>query len=168
MPTNWNLIVQGNISLLWCQWSMQPENSDKSVGQLLREFHTQYSNVAPLNIGSLLMASYILFVYPQQAEYNNVDFSRIDFTGFQIHEGTPTSEPITFCRRIRNGLTHGRFTLNEDHIELTDKKQDGSDPFRATISFTAFGDFINAFMSEVKNQHFERKKLRTGKCSARR
>jgi len=44
--------------------------------------------------------------------------------------------------------------LNGDQIELCDQKKDGKDPFRSTISIGAFGEFINEFMHEVKNQHF--------------
>lgn len=156
MPTtDWNLIVQGNISLLWCLWSMQPENCEKTLSKLLHEFHSQYSNVKPLNIGSLLMASYILFVYPQQTEFDSIDFSRVDTNSFTVHEGTSKENKQRFCSRIRNGLTHGRFAVNSDQIELTDQRQDGSDPFRTTITVGAFGEFINNFMHEVKRQHFE-------------
>lgn len=157
MPnTDWNLIVQGNISLIWCQWANDPRNRDKTVGQLLAEFHQRYT-VAPLNIGSLLMASYILFVYPQQAEFENADFARIDTSKFIVSKGTPNTEHKRFCSRIRNGLTHGRFTVNGEQIELCDQKNDGSDPFCTTISVGDFGQFISAFMLEMKNQHFDRR-----------
>ena len=157
MPeTDWNLIIQANISLIWSQWSIDPKNRDKTIGKLLREFRKQYI-VPPLNIGSLLMAAYILFVYPQQAEFDKVDFERISTDGFYVHEGTPTTESRRFCSRIRNGLSHGRFKVGDNQIELTDQQRDGRDPFRATIQIDKFGEFINQFMSEVKKQYFERK-----------
>ncbi|MBN2375539.1 MAG: hypothetical protein JXD22_04005 [Sedimentisphaerales bacterium] len=154
--TNWDLIVQGSISLLWCQWSKKPENKDRSMGEVLEEFKEKYSNVEPLNIGTLLMASYILFVYPQQAEFDKADFSHIDTDKFIVHYGTQNTEKKRFCSRIRNGLTHGRFTVNGDQIELCDKKADGTDQFRSTIYVGDFGNFINGFMHEIKNQHFGR------------
>ncbi len=46
--TDWNLIIQGNISLIWCQWATDPKNRDKIIGQLLDEFQQQY-RVTPLN-----------------------------------------------------------------------------------------------------------------------
>ena len=151
--TDWNLIVQGNISLLWCEWSMKPEHQDKPMKDVIEEFRKQFSNVLPLNIGTLLMASYILFVYPQQTEFNAIDFSQIDTSKFVVHQGTSSTETKRFCSRIRNGLTHGRFMVNSNQIELCDQKRDGKDQFRSTISIGAFGDFINKFMHEVKNQH---------------
>lgn len=158
MPkTDWNIIVQGSISLLWCQWSTKPENMNKSLGQLLDEFRTRYSNVEPFNIGTLLMWAYILFVYPQQAEFDAFDFSRVDTNSFTVHEGTPNTNKKRFCSRIRNALTHGRFAVNADQIELTDQKQDGADKFQTTITIANFGDFINSFMHEAKSQHFKRK-----------
>ncbi len=101
------------------------------------------------------MAAFILFVYPQQTEFEQVDFGRINIDGFHVHEGTPTSNPKRFCSRIRNGLSHGRFRLADGQIELTDQKRDGSDSFCTTISVGKFGDFINQFMLEAKNQHFK-------------
>jgi hypothetical protein len=157
MPTtDWDIIIKGNISLLWCQWSTNPKNGDKKLSELLKEFHSQYNNIDPLNIGSLLMASYILFVYPQQSEFNSFDFSRVDTNHFTVHQGTSTTNKDRFCSRIRNALAHGRFAVNLDQIELSDQKTNGSDPFRTTILLVHFGEFINNFMDEVKRQHFER------------
>jgi len=135
---------------------MQPDNQEKTLRQLLQEFSVKYSNVSPLNIGSLLMASYILFVYPRQAEFDATDFSKIETSKFVVHQGTANSDKKRFCSRIRNGLTHGRFVITGDEIELCDQKNNGSDQFRSTIRVCDFGDFINGFMHEVKNQHFRR------------
>jgi len=126
------------------------------MGQVLDDFLKEYRNVSPFNPGLLLMASYILFVYPQQAEFEAINFLRIDTDKFIVHQGTPNTDKKRFCSRIRNGLTHARFTVNGDQIELCDKKKDGTDQFRSTISVGDFGNFINGFMHEVKNQHFER------------
>lgn len=155
MPTtDWNLIIQGNISLLWCQWCMDPMNRTKTLSTLLEEFYTQYQNVEPLNIGTLLMAAYILFVYPQQTEFENINFDAVPTGDFNVVTGTLTTEKKRFCARIRNSLAHGRFAVHSDLITLTDQKPDGKDKFEANISVTKFGIFINEFMHEVKNKHY--------------
>ncbi|MGV6938645.1 hypothetical protein ACWA2B_24955 [Paenibacillus sp. CMM36] len=64
---NWNLILQGNISLLWIQETMKPENKDKKVGELLDTFVNKNKGCSVSNIGSLIMASYLLLVYPKEA-----------------------------------------------------------------------------------------------------
>jgi hypothetical protein len=71
---------------------MEPEHQDKLMKDVIEEFKKKFSNVLPLNIGTLLMASYILFVYPQQTEFDAIDFSQINTGKFVVHEGTSSTE----------------------------------------------------------------------------
>lgn len=155
--TDWDLVIQGNISLLWCEWCLRYENKDKTIGEALKIFSQKYENILPINVGLLLMASYLLFVYPQQTDFDNIDFDKIDINQFDVHEGTPKTDKKRFCSRIRNSLTHSRFGLHGERIEFHDQRNDETDKFRASISIKDFGNFINNFMFEVKDQHFKRK-----------
>ncbi len=154
--TDWNLIIQGNLSLIWCQLCMKPENKDKTIKQLLNDFKSTYESIEPLNIGSLFMASYILFVYPKESDYKAIDFSKIDTSCFTVKEGTSNSNKDRFCCRIRNSLTHSRFSIEGDRISFLDYKKNEKDLFKASISIHKFGEFINNFMHEVKKQYFQR------------
>lgn len=133
---------------------MNPSNRAKTLATLLDEFHSQYQNVPPLNIGSLLMAAYILFVYPQQSEFENMNFDTVSINDFTVATGTPTTQKRRFCSRIRNALAHGRFTVCDGLITMSDQRQDATDRFEARISVINFGKFINGFMQTVKNHHF--------------
>jgi len=156
--TDWELIIKADISLLWCEFSMRFENHDKCLGQVLCEFARQYAGTYPLNVGTLLMASYILFVYPQQTAFEAIDLAKIDTSGFKVHYGTPARDKRRFCSRIRNSLSHGRFwvEVEKKQIRFRDhrvvKGFNDADEFAATISITDLGEFINRFMLEVKQQ----------------
>ena len=102
------------------------------------------------------MGAYILFVYPQQAEFEATDFSKIDTSRFDVQEGTEANNKQRFCSRIRNSLAHGRFNLRCNDIEFEDQRHGGTDRFRVKIGIKDFGDFINSFMQEVKNQYFRK------------
>jgi len=151
---------------MWCQWAMDEKNWGKTVGQLLKEFN-ENEGVKPLNVGTLVMAAYPLFVYPQQTEFEKIDFSQINTSRFTVLTGKPTDPTADrkyFCRRIRNAVAHGNFKIVEDQvkdqIEFVDytfdkKSKQPKDFFKATITTLDFGAFINNFMSEVKRQYFQ-------------
>ncbi|HMQ03801.1 MAG TPA: hypothetical protein PKD26_07785 [Pyrinomonadaceae bacterium] len=149
--TDWSLIVQGNISLLWIQETLN--RKDKKVEEILIDFRNRYEGLDPLNPGLLMMASYLLFVYPQQAEFEALDFSRIKTGDFEVKEGTSTADARRFCSRIRNSLTHARFELIDERIEFRDERS-GNDLFHATVEISKFGEFVNDFFFEAIRQHF--------------
>ncbi|MCC5848349.1 MAG: hypothetical protein JJU29_09660 [Verrucomicrobia bacterium] len=160
IKTDWNIVVQSNISLIWCQWALDPTYEKKTIGELLVEFREKYK-IDPLNIGSLIMAAYPLFVFPQQAEFNAINFSEIDLSSFTVTEGTNTTDPKRFCSRIRNSLAHARFKVEQNNISFYDQTKNGGDNFSASISIQRFGSFINEFMLEVKNQFFLNEKTKS-------
>jgi len=164
--TNWNLIIQAHLSLDWCHRAMDPKHKDKTVGQLRDDFKKEYEGVEPLNVGTLIMAAYPLFVYPEQTEFEKIDFSKINTSRFTVLTD-PTADGKNLCRRIRNALAHGNFKIVEgqivegqiveDQIEFIDyeihkKSKQKINHFKATIATRDFGNFINNFMFTVKQQ----------------
>ncbi len=143
---------------------MEPENKDKTVGQLRDEFKKQNEGLEPLNVGTLVMAAYPLFVYPEQTEFEKIDFSKIDTSRFTVLIGKPTDPTAdrekNLCKRIRNALAHGNFKIVEDQIEFIDyvldkKSKQKINFFKATIAIRDFGKFINDFMFTIKRQYFQ-------------
>ena len=156
--TDWNILVRGYLSLIWCQKCVDSKNSKKCVAELLEEFEHKYEGVSPLNIGTLISASYICLMYPQQTEFEEMDFATIDIGSFNVTVGNaPDSKYL--CRRIRNSLAHARFTINssDDIIIFRDQKPEGTDKFEAKISISKYGDFLNEFFFCAKEQFFKRK-----------
>lgn len=162
IKTDWNLIIQGNISLLWNQECLKPENRKKTIEELLSEFRLKYENCGILNCGTLFMATYLLFVYPKEKEFESCDKSNLKTDAFKITDNDYVKNKIVdssyIVRRIRNSLAHGNFTIEEDVITFEDwvpnEKELKPDYFKCKIRVGEFGNFINSFMFEIKNQRF--------------
>ncbi|WP_415720603.1 HEPN family nuclease [Photobacterium ganghwense] len=155
VSTDWNLLVQGYLSLNWCQETMKPSNQNKSVSSLLSEFKDKNAGTPPLNLGTMLSAAYLCLMYPQQSEFQNMDFSKIDTSCFIVIEGE-NGDSKYICRRIRNSLAHARFQIVDDLFVFFDQRTNGKIPFKAEIKIQAFGEFLNSFFFEAKEQHFNR------------
>jgi hypothetical protein len=153
--TDWNILLQGYLSLIWCQNSMAPEDQNKKVSDLLLEFQNANEGVNPFNIGSVLSAAYICFMYPQQTEFDNLNFQRISTEKFSITLGNDGDAKYR-CRRIRNSLAHARFQIINGLFVFKDQKTNGSDKFEITIKVEHFGAFLNDFFHECKNQYFNK------------
>ncbi|WP_225999822.1 hypothetical protein [Paenibacillus sp. BJ-4] len=80
------IFPQGNKIFLWIQETMKPENKDKKVGELLDTFMNKNKGCSVLNIGSLIMASYLLLVYPKE-ELSYKDILKIDQYNIEIIVG---------------------------------------------------------------------------------
>lgn len=154
--TDWNILIQSYLSLIWCQKSIAPENQNKKVSELLQEFKSEYEGINPFNIGSMLSAVYICFMYPQQKEFNDLDFGKISTNKFKITNGR-SGDSKYICRRVRNSLAHSRFDLKDDLFIFKDRQPNGNDEFEAQIKIEHFGDFLNKFFFECKKQFFKRK-----------
>lgn len=157
--TNWDLIIKGNLSLLWIQETLKPENKSKTVGELRKNFENKNEQTQPLNIGTLFMAAYPLFLYP--LESGNIDTNKIQLSDFKfITKGNkPNNETDNeyLIRRLRNSIAHGNLTMDTNMIiKFEDNNKSKSNPFVAEIHFSKFGEFINQFMFEAKNQHFNK------------
>ncbi|MCD4792418.1 MAG: hypothetical protein K8R54_04235 [Bacteroidales bacterium] len=159
--TDWNLIIQGNISLLWIQETLKPENRNKTINELLIDFKNEYEQTEPLNIGTLFMATYLLFLYPRESEIININISKAQISDFYIktkgNKQSNETENEYFIRRLRNSIAHGNFIIDTDlKIKFEDNNKSKSNLFVAEIHLPKFGKFINEFMLEAKNQHFNK------------
>ena len=156
--TDWNLVVQGNISLLWIQECLK--NKDKTVGELLKEYMEKNENCEILNLGTLIMASYLLLLYPRERELTSIDWDKIRTPEFNFCEGR-YKDKSDLVRRIRNSLAHAHFNVDpvitfEDWRQVNSNNQK-EDYFKVQFKFCDYGNFINDFFLEVKRQHFEKK-----------
>jgi hypothetical protein len=161
---DWELIIRGNISLLWIIETMKPENRNRTVSEILKHFKNNYENTDPLNDGTLFMAAYLLFLYPQESEFNNIDKSKIDTSDFLIIKNENIKNKIIdssyIVGRLRNSIAHGHFSIDSEKITFEDwvpnKNNRKPNYFKTEIHQKKFGDFINNFMLMVKEQTFNK------------
>ncbi len=154
--TDWNILLQGYLSLLWCQKSCEPKNGNKKLSDFLTDFQRENEDIKPLNIGTMLSAAYLCFMYPQQTEFDTFDFEKIDVKDFKIIKGK-TRDTKHLCRRIRNSLAHARFTVDSIKFTFQDWKLDKNnitDEFEVTIDIGGFGEFLNNFFFAAKSNSF--------------
>lgn len=153
LQTDWNVLIQGYLSLIWCQESQNPKNKDKKVSELLQDFQEHNENIMPFNIGSMLSTAYICFLYPQQRQYEQLNFDKLDISKFNhLLEPKQTYNNKSFLRRIRNSLSHAKFEINANNFIFYDGQN--TIDFKVTISIPEFGNFLNNFFHESKNQFF--------------
>ena len=158
--TDWNLIIQGNISLLWIQECLKSENRGKQVGDLINEFKLRNENCEILNPGTLFMATYLLFLYPKESELAALDLKNIDTSQFDIKAlGTKKKNETNkayLLRRIRNSIAHANFSIKSDFtIEFEDNNKQGTNYFKVEIGLSEFGNIVNNYIFEAKRQKFK-------------
>jgi len=155
--TDWNLVIQADISMLWIQECLKPENSQKTVEELLNEYTKNNENINLINPGLLIMSAYILFVYPKESDTSNFDYSTIDTSGFDIKVGEKRDNN-SICRRIRNSLSHANFNIDKyNMITFKDSNTNNkcnNDPFETCIKCEDFGEFVNEIMLKYKDNYF--------------
>lgn len=157
--TDWNMIIQGNISLLWIQECLNSKNQNKTVQQLRNEFALKNENVDLLNPGTLFMATYLMFLYPKESEIKNVNWDEIKLPDYKVLKAGTIKGNIktNFLRRIRNSIAHANFEItNNLDIIFRDINPKGTDEFEIEIQLYKFSEFINSFMLTLKNQYFKR------------
>ena len=154
--TDWKLINQAAIGINWLKEINEAGNIDKTLRQLIDENEASLflKDERVLNNGVLMMAAYMLFIYPREKEFSSLDFSTIDISAFRItmEEGN-NGNPNTLCRRIRNSISHGKFEVK--HVQQIIKFRDeykGQDKIEFEIHTVDFGNFIDHFILEVDKQ----------------
>lgn len=157
--TDWKLINQAIIGINWLKVINDAENADKTLIQLLKERQDvlYLKGERVLNTGVLIMAAYILFVYPRETEIDNLDFSQIDISRFKITaEDKNNQNPKKICRRLRNSIAHANFEVIHDKnlLKFSDEKN-GSNKIEFEIGIVDFGTFIDNFTLEVNRQNLK-------------
>ena len=162
--TDWNLIIQGNISLIWLQKCLENENNNIPLDKLLKDYKENNENIQLINPGVLMMAAYLLFLYPKESEIIKSDYNDIDFNIFKVHikgvKRTEESEKQYFTRRIRNSIAHSSWHIQGNNIVFKDenyKNQKNKNEFSIEIELPKFGEFINSFMLSLKNNYYSQR-----------
>src|ERR1035438_9805415 len=83
-------------------------NPALSVGTIISS-HISGNRCDLINPGLVLAACYIYFVYPRETAFDVINFDGIDLSSF---EPAPP-EAHRMLRRLRNSLSHGRFSIND-------------------------------------------------------
>lgn len=158
--TDWKLVSKGLLGIYWIMKCNNIENAGRTIIDVYTEdFAREWNGERLLNSGVLMMASYLLFVYPQQADFDSIDFSAIDISIFNtIQQDSDNSESKKFCRRLRNSISHSRFVVDEETniINFKDEKRDGSDKIEVEIGVIDFGIFIDNFAHIVNRQMIDK------------
>lgn len=158
--TDWKLISKGFLGIYWIMECNKTENAERTLIDVYsKHFGKDWNGESLLNSGVLMMSSYLLFVYPQQADFDSIDFSVIDISKFKIiQQDGDNSKSKKFCGRLRNSISHSRFVVDEETnvINFKDNKPDGSDKIEFEIGVVDFGNFIDNFAHTVNEQMIER------------
>jgi len=154
--TDWNLISKGLLGIYWIMECNRIENADRTLIDVYsKQFASKWNNERLLNSGVLMMSSYLLFVYPQQADFENIDFTEIDISNFKIiSQESDHADNKKFCRRLRNSISHAHFAVDETRniINFKDNRPDGTDKIEFEIGLVEFGEFIDDFAHIVNSQ----------------
>ena len=152
--TDWSLVNDGVLAIEWLAETNKVENANETLLNLWNEkFRAKYGKARIFNNGTLIMASYLFFVYIKESEYSNFDFSKVDYSNFTIlTESKPHDGGIKLTNRLRDSISHGRFNVSDDYIIFEDEKPDGTDYIRFKINIVKFGEFLSSFLIEVKKQ----------------
>lgn len=154
--TDWKLINQALIAINWLKEINDPENANKTLLTILDENKESLflKNERVLNAGVLIMAAYILFVYPREKEFSQLDISSIDISKFKItHEEGSNGSSSILCRRIRNSISHAKFEiLHDSHMIKFHDDNLGKDKIEFEIPIVDFGTFLDNFILEVNKK----------------
>ena len=71
-------------------------------------------------------------MYPQQSEFESLDYSSIPTDKFNVTVGK-TAGSKYLCRRIRNSLAHAQFQMSNGFFRFEDGNPCGGDKFKAEI-----------------------------------
>lgn len=141
--TDWDIVVKGFITVLWCARSCELSDSSKPFDGVFSDFLKETSfGVLPMNIGTMMMASYLMFVYPRQRELDSLPYQHISIDRFAQGEEAATDKK-TFIRRLRNALAHGRWDVEADRICFKDRR------WSASVSAEDFGAFLKQFLQKA-------------------
>ena len=80
--TDWSSVKKALLGVHWLKVTNDVDNKDRSVSELYLEHCNFWEGERLLNTGVLMMASYMFFVYPQQKEFDEIDYSYIDISDF--------------------------------------------------------------------------------------
>ena len=134
------------------------ENAHMTLMELFsRDFGSKYEQTRLLNNGLLMMASYLLFVYPVECDLDKINASQIDISSFNIvrDDNNDSANSHRFLKRIRHCIAHSRFKMDGNIITFFDD-YDQQKIIEFKIDTEKFGVFINQFSHEINNQMIQK------------
>ena len=142
------LVVEANrsLSFIFRAFDAFKMNPGLSIGAIIGP-HIRGNRCDLINPGLVLAACYIYFVYPREA-LGPIDLSGIDLSPFDLSEPAAAHEVL---RRLRNSLSHGRFSINDEGFFMfRDQRSDGTDAFAIRVHF--LGKFVDDFGERASRQ----------------
>ena len=125
--TDWALVKQSLVFIKWVMFSDEKDNENKSIYELWKEkFNDGERKIKLLNVGFLMMTSYIMFEYLNETELKTIDYRKIDSSSFKIIHSSKAldSEKITkSSKRFVLGDTANFEQLSIDQAKRTTKKR---------------------------------------------
>jgi len=151
--TNWELIHEALAVIQWLRVSNNPENKDKKLYELFKdEVFLKYGDIRLFGKSLLLMAAYMLFVYPKEKDFNLIQFDKIDFNKFNILHQDYEHSNKELSNRIRNALVHSNYMFRDNTLIFSDNNHRKNSYIEMEISVVDFGEFITDFIFSVDNQ----------------
>ena len=154
--TDWNLVSKALLGINWITECNKVENIDKTLREVWgKNFAENHNGERLLNTGVLMMAAYILFVYPRENYLDDINFDLISIDDFKIiSQDNNNDDSKTLCTRLRNSVAHGNYTVSDVKEEVTfrDERQNGTNKIEFKIHIVKFGKFITNFAFEVNQQ----------------
>ena len=145
--TNWGIVKSGMQAIHLLKVLNEPSSLNKTMGQLLNETYTDYTDLRILNKGVLMMAAYLQFVYLDETVFNKIPFNEYDFSDFIIEFSSDEINNNYIAKKLRNSISHGRFKFIENDLLYIEDCNFSTEEinFKATIQIVKFGKFIDDF-----------------------
>jgi hypothetical protein len=152
--TNWDLVEKGWLGVEWIIRSNDIKNADKTLKDLYGEqIAPNWNGERLFNEGVLMMASYLLFVYPIERDFDKIDPTSLEFSDFTILTDVLNqfqSDKLLFLKRIRNSIAHARYNIKNNVITMSDFNQQHTNNIEFSIGLVNFGIFIQKFAVELR------------------
>jgi hypothetical protein len=130
------LVMEANrsLSFIFRAFDAFKANPALSVGTIIGP-HISGNRCDLINPGLVLAA-------PRETAFDVIDLDGIDLSSFD----PAPPEAHRMLRRLRNPLSHGRFSIDDLGIfTFRDHKPDGADPFVLRVHFADLGTFVDSF-----------------------
>lgn len=157
--TDWEFINRGLLCIKWMMESNKEENIYKTICELHKEkINPFWPQGRLLNDAFLLMSSFILFIYPLENDFDNIDPKNLDFSKFHIMKDLKNDfqDKKRFLKRIRNGIAHSNFKIEDSILTIEDYNNSKQNYIQFYIPIVEFGLFIDQFSHEVNTQMIQK------------
>ena len=152
--TNWDFVEKGWLGVEWIIRSNDAKNSDKTLKDLyFEQIAPNWNGERLFNEGVIMMAAYLLFVYPIERDFNKINLSNLEFSDFTIIVDKLNlfqTNKLLFLKKIRNSIAHARYEIKNNIITMSDSNSQNSNNIEFIIGLVNFGIFIQNFSVELR------------------